>query len=335
MSWGNARGGSTFANAAFGIHPKMMEVRWNDKTFSSFWPKRETFNDNELRQMLLRPPNYYDRELAISRIGEANVRRLEDYVADLCEQRDLGRIFCLQGILFWIMRSDLTPLDELHAWCVKANTWQGVDLVKSELPEARIIFIERDPRSTTLSLAKAHARTRRTQFDAPEIVQGALDWLRNAAEFGLRLKRHKGSSTWIRYEDLVMDSAGTLNGVYSFLGLDPLAEETVAEALSDIFYKKTQAFDAKKTKEHAKKRGVQTEGLDRWRRELSVEQLGIVTSITAAGARHFGYDLETGRQGDSAVGAILRAGKDRRLKHLAVYFYCRARFELELWTSAR
>ncbi len=322
---GNARGGSTFGNAAIGIHPKLMEVRWNDKTFSSFWPNRDSASPEELWQMLLRPPDYYNRERALSRIGEANVSRLEDHVAEICRDRDLGRVFCLQGILFWIMRSDLHAPDALAGWCVKANTWQGVDPIKAALPEARVVFIERDPRSTALSLAKVHARVRETQFEDADVVQGALDWLRNATEFSRLLGRHRARATCMRYEDLVMDPIATLNRVYGFLGIDPLDEATIASALSGIFYKTTQAYTDKAPEDRVKKKGVQTEGLDRWRRELSAEQLGIVTALTGAAARRFGYALDPNGGTGGAIGAIWRAGKADRLRHLARYAYCRAR----------
>ena len=52
---GSARGGSTFANRVIGVHPDLLYVEWNDKTFSNIWPHIDALSDEELRRRLFRP----------------------------------------------------------------------------------------------------------------------------------------------------------------------------------------------------------------------------------------------------------------------------------------
>ncbi len=86
---GNARGGSTVSNAALGIHPRLLEVRWNDIIFTKLWPIRTSADDAAWRELLLRPPHYYDPEKATARIGEAGVQRLDAHVDKMCTRRTL------------------------------------------------------------------------------------------------------------------------------------------------------------------------------------------------------------------------------------------------------
>jgi hypothetical protein len=319
---GNARGGSTFANTVFGTHPRLLEVRWNDKFFSDIWPNLSRLTDDALRQKLLRQPKYYSDERAAAQIGAENVRRLEAHVKSVCQKRDLPQLFCLQGILFWIMRGAKPPLEEIDGWCLKANTWEGVDLVKQAMPEARLIFVERDPRSTALSHAKVEARRRREQFTDADLVKGALSWLRNAAEFAVRLRRYPGSYV-LFYEQLVNDPTSALNKAYQALGMAPIDKVTAETAMSDLHYKATTAYGEARSG-ISKPSGIQRAGLDRWRNELSAKQLQAVCALTFPGAHFFGYEMNARPGWWDVAKALARASGATLVKSGLVYCYCRS-----------
>jgi hypothetical protein len=270
---GNARGGSTFGNAAVSIHRDLLEVRWNDRTFVEIWPFRNA--------------GYYDEGKAMEVLGPDGVRRLHAHVETLCRTRNLRDVLCFFGILYWLMHAPHTKLSSLRGWCFKANTWQGIDLVKETIPGARLLVIERDPRSTVLSMAKVLARNDKRTIGDADLVRGAMDWLRNATEFADCLSRHRTTSLAFRYEDLVNDPAETLNRIYDFLGLSMMDPEAIFEALSRMTYSRTQMHREPETI-----KGLRKDSLDRWRQELSKEQVAIITTLTAPAAHLFDYAAE-------------------------------------------
>ena len=218
---GNARGGSTFANSAIGSHPKVLCVEWNDKTFSDVWFKRDQIDNRALSAQLLKPGKHFDPAIIRAAIGEENLARWNAHVDRVCRSRDLKYLFCIQGLLYWIMTGAKSPLHDFKAWCVKANTWEGFFELRRQLPATKVVFVERDPRSTSLSLAKVYARERRQSFEDQDVVRGAINWLRNATEFAVRLHRYPDTYL-LYYERLVADPARELNKLYTRLGLgDP------------------------------------------------------------------------------------------------------------------
>ena len=70
--------------------------------------------------------------------------------------------------------------------------------------------------------------------------------------------------------------------------------------------------------------GVQTGALDRWRHQLSEDQLGWVSALSRIGARRYGYELD-----NPGIATLLQAiGKAKGtaiLKYAALYLYCRTR----------
>ena len=323
---GNARGGSTFANTVFGTHPRLLEVRWNDKFFSDIWPILSRLTDDELRQKLLRQPKYYSEARAVGQIGAENVKRLDAHVRSACHKRDLRQLFCLQGILYWIMRGAKPCLEEIDGWCLKANTWKGVDLVKRAIPEAQLIFVERDPRSTALSHAKVEARRRREQFTDADLVKGALSWLRNAAEFAVRLQRYPGSCV-LFYEQLVNDPTSALNRAYRDLGLALIDKAMVEAAVSDVQFKTTTAY-GEASSSISKPSGIQRAELDRWRNELSTKQLQTVCALTFPGARFFGYEMKARPGWWDVANALGQARSLALVRFALVYCYCRTRLAI-------
>jgi hypothetical protein len=322
---GNARGGSTFGNAAVATHPHLLEVRWNDRTFGELWPKRKTASDEEWRRLLLRSPGYYNEAKAIKVLGDRGMKHFREYVSDLCKTRRLRDMLCFPGMLFWLMRDAEPSLESLKGWCFKSNTWRGLDRVTKVIPQLKVIIIQRDPRSTALSMAKAIARRSTLRFTNAELGKAALDWLRNATEFADFLGRHKDRATAFKYEDLIERPARTLNQVYSFLGLPLLSATEIGEALQLVPYSRTQTGKKKEMSKDAGKetaRGIRTESLERWRLELSPEQLGIVTSLTASGAGKFEYRWDEEQRRVGMLRTFSMFPPTLRAKELLRFLYC-------------
>ena len=187
---GSARGGSTFANRVIGVHPDLLYVGWNDKTFSNIWPQIGSLSDEELRRRLFRPAEDSNVSIPIEHLDTGSRRRWNLHVERVLRSRNLREIFCLRGIFYWLTHAPEQSLSGMRGWCIKANTWEGVDTLKQAIPEAKIVFVIRDPRSTALSFAKVYARRRQEHFADHDVIRGTMNWLRNATEFAVRLNRY-------------------------------------------------------------------------------------------------------------------------------------------------
>ena len=318
---GNARGGSTFTRRAISIHPQILEVRWNDKTFSDIWPKLRTLSDDRLCAMVLDEPRVYNPAVAAEKIGDENANRFVSHVEQVCRRRDLRSFLCLRGILSWIMDGAGRSSEDFLRWCLKANTWQGVDAVKTAIPEARLVFVQRDPRSTSLSFAKVYARDRGESFDNRDVVRGAMSWLRNATEFGICLDRYPDAHL-VLFEQIIDRPGSALNKLYAQLGLDAVDAARLRELMASIRYSATHAHEERG--KSANVSGIQTAARDRWREQLSEDQARSICALTAVAADYYGYALGSSDSFASAVKALRQAKGLTIPKYLALYLYSRA-----------
>ena len=279
-TWSEApRGGSTFANRAIGIHPGLLYVGWNDKTFTDIWPHIERLSDDALRRHLLHLPRDWSGSRWESLLDADTLRRWNLHVEQVCKRRSLRDIFCLRGIFYWLTQANAQSVSTFQGWCIKANTWEGVDELRKAIPEARLVFVVRDPRSTSLSFAKVHARRRLEQFTDRDLIRGSLNWLRNATEFAIRLRRHQDTQL-VYFEQLVSDPTKTLNTLYGGLGLRALSDTEVRSALANIEYSMTKTHQERGKR--LSETGVQQVALQRWRKQLSEKQTDWVCALTEA-----------------------------------------------------
>ena len=321
---GSARGGSTFTNRVIGVHPSLLYVGWNDKTFSNIWPQIGSLSDEQLRLHLLHHPRGWSGKRWEDHLDAETLHRWHLHVEHVCHARSLRDIFCLRGIFYWLTQADAQPLSRVRGWCIKANTWEGVDELKRAIPEAQIVFVIRDPRSTALSFAKVYARRRQEHFADHDLVRGTMNWLRNATEFAVRLNRYDDAHL-IHFEELVSEPVATLNSLYVELGLEPIAPAKLRDLLNLIEYSQTKTHEERGRPQSLS--GVQAGALDRWRQQLSEDRLAWVCSVSRAGAHWYGYELDK-----SGIAALLQAmGKAKgtgALKCAALYLYCRTRLAL-------
>jgi hypothetical protein len=325
---GNARGGSTFTNSAIGIHPKILCVGWNNIVFGRPLSQLESLESEELRRKILRPETgkHYDESMALLHIGATNLASWNTYVDKVCSSRDLRQLVCLQGLLYWIMHRPTGDLKDCSAWCIKDNSWAGIEPLKRIMPSTRLVFVQRDPRSTALSFAKVYARARREHFNDRDIVRGALNWLRNAVEFAGRLDRYDNDSVLVYFEQLIADAPATLNLVWTELGLDRLDPQTMQAALAKIEYTTTKTHEERGKGPNAS--GLHTAPLTRWREQLSPDQVVHICALTEAGADRFGYTFDSKPTVRDVLVALRQVGMADLARAVTAYLRCRAKLYL-------
>src|SRR5690606_31161407 len=97
-----------------------------------------------------------------------------------------------------------------------------VELIARHFPQAKFVFVVRDPRGSVASLAKRMADDRPDavlRVEPRDVVASAIYW-RNLAQQELRFaRRHPERTIFFRFEDMVTRPLEIVPRLYEFLGL--------------------------------------------------------------------------------------------------------------------
>lgn len=216
----------------------------------------------------------------------------------------------------------IVRLHQLYAAPKGAQAWgqktprfvRHLELITECFSGARFIHVVRDPRAVASSLILSDVH----RSDA---YHAAHRWLTDV-QLGLNFERaHPEVVLRLRYEDLVRDPGLRLRQALDFLGLDP-ALIPPDGAVTD----RTGEYSQYYANIHANlSRQPTADFVDKWRRELSAEELEVVEAICGVQMRDLGYepDLTSPR----VVPGMVRRLKVRRvfLAFLQFYRYLRYR----------
>lgn len=201
----------------------------------------------------------------------------------------------VEGKPYW-MNMDIATLDRMHV----ANRW---------FDDARFVHIVRDGRDVALS-------HQTMPYGSGNIFECAVAW-RERVGTSLRMGDILGSDRYyrFRYEDLILDTAGTLRGLCGFLGIDYSDEmldygQTVDRRVPDD---KLWLWPALRDAPRADK-------VDQWKRKMTANQRIVFETEAQSLLRELGY--ETFDRLPKRVGAYLlefgyflgRGGRIGRLK---------------------
>ncbi len=173
---------------------------------------------------------------------------------------------CLsEKIRWWVEK---TPYNEYYS--EQIFTWW---------PQARCIYVVRDPRDNFASYGRKHADWSAETF--------AASWLRSTLAVQRGQERF-GRERWAiyRYEDLVQEPEATLQQMREFLGIEDAptlripTRNGAAWQGNSMFAERFQSISA------APK--------DRWKENLSAEEAGVTALLTAPLLRHYHYEMQPG-----------------------------------------
>jgi len=158
-----------------------------------------------------------------------------------------------------------------------------VDVIQDMFPDARFVYMARDPRAGVHSMLK-------TSFFRSDAVINALN-RRKYDRFGLQqlaLSAKQGQWTLLRFEDLVREPEQTLTSLCAFLGEDFEPEMLSYHTTSQKYMKQRALSQFNK----AATRPVSSKKADSWRTALSDTQIAEVEWICHHEMDAFGYERD-------------------------------------------
>lgn len=259
---GHARSGTTLLATMLGRHPHLAAT-----------PETHFFNEG--RYALA--PHYASGAATVARrIATTRLRHLELTGTELTAalqpalMTDRGVVTGLLSA--WLARSgkarivEKTPVHIRH-----------IDDILTCLPDARILWIQRDARACIASL-------RRVDWASHDVNLLARQWVRNMA-FGLNAqRRHKEHILTLRYEDLTANPLAEISRVLTWAG-EPFSPLTLAPH-TDV----TTITPAEESWKANVRRPILTDRAGAWRQELTADQIDTANRIAGPMLRRLGYD---------------------------------------------
>jgi hypothetical protein len=172
----------------------------------------------------------------------------------------------------------------------------GAPLLSEAMPASRVIFLVRDPRDVAASGLDA-ARKGSWQYEnaadrgwkrealadnQPDVWvrRRAQNYVRHAGKARDAYKAHKGPKVLIRYEELREDALGTMERLYSTLGIQ-VREEELARAVQK------HAWENIPEKEKGQGKFYRRAKPGGWREDLTPAQVEIVEQVSAPLLKEF------------------------------------------------
>jgi hypothetical protein len=191
--------------------------------------------------------------------------------------------------------------DEGYLVIKEPNGSIGAPLMMETLPESRMVFLIRDPRDVIASaldaaregswlykrrIEEGTGREETFYMETDALVERtAKMYLQNVGNSKLAYDDHRGPKVMVRYEDLRVDTLGTMRRIYPSLGIE-VDEAELSGAVEKHSWENVPEEEKGEGKFHRKA----TPG--GWREDLTPEQAEIVERITAPLLKEFSYPYE-------------------------------------------
>lgn len=149
-------------------------------------------------------------------------------------------------------------------------------------PQAKFIFITRDPRDQVLSMLKVN-------FEKKLIASLAYRWKHFNQKIEAQRKKYPSQFYELKYEDLVSDPVKKLKEITAFLGVD-YTDAMLDTAKRAEFYVNTGSL----VKQHHQSllQPIDPGKVNRWKQEMKEADVRIIDSIAGDLAKAKGYEVK-------------------------------------------
>lgn len=158
-------------------------------------------------------------------------------------------------------------------------TYRYLSFLEWCFPEAKYVFLIRDPRDMALSW-------RNSSFHPGGVVRGAQVWADDQKQTlpNIGVLENVGRATLVRYEDLVQDTEAELDRICEFLGI-----EYTQQMLEFHKQKLTQENSEKNPLWQNLNKEIMSDNTSKFAKELTPEEVAVIEVICWRTLQYFGY----------------------------------------------
>jgi hypothetical protein len=311
---GSARGGTTVSLHLIGAHPEILGFHGPSHFINQIWRYRNVVH-NRLLKVIFWANALIDREAMMGSLDEDRreiANRIYNQAFARCGFRAMHDLYPL----FYALdpAREVAP-DRYRAWFDKGNDANGIDDLAKYYPEAKFLFIVRDPRSAIATLAKVQAGRvgKGSTIRSRDVLSESIYW-RNFAQRCMRFAaRNPERALLYSYERLVTEPADTLRAIFDFVDLSPLDEGALTGIIDGIGFGSNWGGGGS---------GLKLEPIVRWRSVLPPEIVDLIAEICGPTARKLGYHIPAPTHRRGWVGVTgLEPGLVARSKVVAKRIY--------------
>lgn len=283
---GSARGGTSVTKEVIGAHDNVISFHGPTHFLNHPWRHRRRLEPRLWNVVFWLPATVRRAQVRDSLPSDRRAAYIRHVNATLA-RRDFRELYQLYPLTRALDPDEPRAPEDVVAWLDKGNDFWGVELIARHFPQAKFVFVVRDPRGSVASLAKRMADDRPDtvlRVEPRDVVASAIYW-RNLAQQELRFaRRHPERTIFFRFEDMVTRPLEIVPRLYEFLGLPAMPEVVLRSKLDGIVY------SASLSREQGS--GLSAKPVDRWRSSLSDDAIDTIAEICGTTARRFGYELK-------------------------------------------
>ena len=312
---GPARGGTSVVHLSMAAHPRALVLPGVSHFADLIWPERRHVSRRAF-QILFNSPQYFHRGEILDALPQLQSDALRKHFVRVMCQGTMREIYQLYPLFL-----ALTPQNDkrdIVCWHDKNNNWRTVAPVHRHFPQARFIFLTRDPRAVVLSQGRRAVKKAGASDTSPgpdEVVEAALYWRLMMGKFLSYRQRHPDKAILVKFEDFLLDPARTLNQIFEFTTGETLSKAELDPIIAGMGGGATND-------QNEVYQGISTAPLERWRSDLGQSDQKLVAQTVGRLAGRIGYDVGSADGGVFAALNTMRDGS-RRTRAAAKFLYAR------------
>ncbi len=305
---GPTRGGTGIVARSFFLSDRVFAFPNYVQFTQNIWRHRWAIKPRLLHRLFKLPAFY--REAQVLKLLPPEARReLQQRIRDAFAIRHLGRMYQLYPLIYSLDPACEKDPARARCWSDKANDTYGLFALPRFLPQAKFVFIARDPRAVVASAQRQSLMATGEEESAtarlPALVASCIYW-RNMMQTLLRFaRRYPDRTMFVRYEDFVAAPEATLNHILDFAVGERVNTDTLHAGLQRFHHPRKHDRSAEGV-------GIDQRPLSRWRRMMSEAEIEVATAFTWRTGCKLNYDIEPVQTKMVAARAIVRLKGLRR-----------------------
>jgi hypothetical protein len=284
---GPPRGGTTVISRSFYLSERVFSFPHMTRFTSRVWRYRNKL-DARLLKRIFGLPNFYQERDNLKSLNDTARKQVRRRIQSALAEKHLGRMYQLYPLVYALDPNCAKDPARALCWSDKSNDVYGLSAIPRYLPEAKFIFMARDPRATIASMQRQTLITQdsaeRPAAKLKALVESCFYW-RHMMQSCLRLwQRYPRRTRFIFYEDFVREPIEAINRLHDFAVGERVPAATLGAGLTKFQHKKKHDPDAIGC-------GIDTRPLERWQRMLRPKEIELVMALTGHTGRKLGYPV--------------------------------------------